>query len=94
MPGPSGATAAVALATAIALAGCGTKTLDTDNAEKEIAAGLEEQANVRNAKVSCPDDVEVKKGDTFECKATAGEDSATLAVEQLDDDGNIRWRVR
>jgi hypothetical protein len=90
---PRLATALTACA-AIALTGCGEKILNTDNAEKEIVKGLEEQTNARDPKVSCPDDVEVKKGDTFECKATAGKDSATIAVEQLDDEGNIRWRLR
>ena len=81
-------------AAAIALAGCGTKTLNTDNAETEIQKGLEQQTEARDPKVSCPDDVEVKKGDTFQCQATAGGDKATVVVEQLDDEGNIRWRLR
>jgi Domain of unknown function (DUF4333) len=94
MPAPSRAVAAVALAAGIALGGCGTKMLNTDNAEKEIVRGLEQQTKARNPKVSCPDDVEIKKGDRFNCRATAGGDSATIAVEQLDDEGNIRWRLR
>ena len=93
MPAPLRAFAAAAV-TAVALAGCGEKVLNTDNAENEIVKGLEQQTNVKNPKVSCPDDVEVKKGDTFQCKATAQGDTATIAVEQLDDEGNIRWRLR
>ena len=45
--------------------------------------------------VSCPEDVKVEKGATFDCEATesgSGE-TAVVTVEQKDDEGNIRWKV-
>ena len=77
---------------AIAIAGCGSQQLDTAEAERTIANRLGEQAGTR-VKIECPDDVEIEKGDTFQCKARARNDTATVKVTQLDDEGNVRWRV-
>ncbi|WP_372791478.1 DUF4333 domain-containing protein [Paraconexibacter sp.] len=91
---------ALALAGAVGAAGCGAevsvggKTLNTGEAETQIAAGLTEQLG-GDVSVSCPEDVKVEKGATFECEATdpqSGE-TATVTVEQKDDEGNIRWEV-
>ena len=43
----------------------------------------------------CPDDVEVRRGETFECTARApGEaDGLRIHVTQLDDDGNVAWEI-
>lgn len=43
----------------------------------------------------CPDDVEVRRGGTFECTARApGEaDGLRIDVTQLDDDGNVTWEI-
>lgn len=76
---------------AVVAAGCGTKTLDVSEAESTIAKRLtaEEKAKV---KVDCPDKVEIKRGDTFDCRATAsGKRAATVRVTQLDDKGRVRW---
>ncbi|WP_353866716.1 DUF4333 domain-containing protein [Svornostia abyssi] len=74
--------------------GCGTTTLDTDKAETEITKELDKQVGT-GAKVSCPDDVEVKKGDTFNCTATDPEgNKATIVVTQKDDEGNITWELK
>jgi Domain of unknown function (DUF4333) len=81
------------LAAALAAGGCGTKTVNTDKAAEEIEKGLTEQLNVKNVEVTCPDDVEAKKGDTFECTAKAQGESAKISVTQQDDDGNVRWKL-
>lgn len=43
----------------------------------------------------CPEDVEVRRGGTFECTARApGEtDGLRIDVTQLDDDGNVTWEI-
>jgi Domain of unknown function (DUF4333) len=77
---------------AVALAGCGTQQLDTAEAEKTISDRLGKQAGTK-VTINCPDDVEIKKGDTFTCDAKARNDTAKVKVTQLDDEGNVRWQV-
>jgi hypothetical protein len=86
--------AALALAGA-GVAGCGTETLNTDKAETEIAKGIEQQTGVK-ASVDCPDDIEIKKDDTFTCTAKPedGGESGTVTVTQKDDEGNISWELK
>jgi Domain of unknown function (DUF4333) len=79
-------------AAALAFAACGTKQLDTEEAEKTIAKRLGDQAGT-TVSINCPDDVELKKGDTFTCTAKSRTDEAKVKVTQLDDDGNVRWEV-
>ena len=90
-----GAVAALAGSLALVGAGCGTKTLNTDNVETEIKRGLTEQTGTNVKSVDCPDDVEAKKGENFECEATsdAGQ-KQRVKVTQLDDDGNVRWSAQ
>jgi hypothetical protein len=84
-----------ALALAVPLAACGTETIDTGKVEDEVVKGIEEQTDARNVKVECPDDIEAKKGDTFECEVSAtGSRGATVSVEQTSDDGRIRWELK
>lgn len=91
---PLAVLAAIALAGAV-FAGCGTETLNTDKAETEIAKGIEQQTGVK-ASVDCPDDVEIKKDDTFTCtaKPEGGGESGTVTVTQKDDEGNISWELK
>jgi Domain of unknown function (DUF4333) len=77
---------------AISLAGCGTQQLDTAEAERTIGDRLGEQARTK-VTINCPENVEIKKGDTFTCDAKARNDTAKVRVTQLDDEGNVRWKV-
>jgi hypothetical protein len=77
----------------IALAACGTKQLDTAEAERTIAKRLGDQAGTK-VTIDCPDDVELKKGDRFDCNAKSRNDTAKVTVTQLDDEGNVRWEVK
>jgi predicted component of type VI protein secretion system len=79
-------------AAAVAVAGCGSQQLDTEEAERTIADRLGKQAGTK-VTIDCPDDVEIKKGDTFNCEAKARNDTAKVKVTQLDDEGNVRWKV-
>ena len=86
-------TAACVLAAALAV-GCGTQKLDIENAEKTIGKRLGQEAAGAKVLVDCPNEVEIKRGDTFNCRATAeGKKPATVRVTQLDDEGRVRWVV-
>jgi hypothetical protein len=77
----------------VVVAACGTQKLDISDAERTMAKRLGSQQGT-SVKVDCPDDVEIKKGDTFNCRATApGKRPATVKVTQLDDDGRVRFEV-
>jgi hypothetical protein len=79
---------------AFAVAGCGDKKLDTDKLEGKIQDGIEKQAGVKIKSVDCPGDVKVKKGDTFNCKATTSSgQTANVKVTQQDDKGNVNYQV-
>ena len=85
--------AAACLLAVAASAGCGTQKLDIEDAEKTIGdqLGKEVKATVL---VDCPNEVEIKRGDTFNCRATAqGKKPASVRVTQLDDEGRVRWVV-
>ena len=85
--------AACSLGAVLAGAGCGTKTLDIADAERTMAKRLTAEDG-QKVKVDCPDEVEIKRGDTFACKATiAGKKARTVRVTQLDDKGRVRWVV-
>jgi len=82
-----------------ALGGCSasvstSKDIDTDEAEKQIAASLTKSAGSK-VTASCPDDVKGEKGATFTCKVKSADgESATVLVTQKDDKGNISWEVQ
>ena len=79
---------------ALGVAGCGDKKLDTGKLEGKIKDGIQKQAGVKIKSVDCPDDVKVKKGDTFNCKATTQTgQSANVKVTQQDDKGNVNYQV-
>lgn len=79
---------------ALAGAGCGDKKLDTGKLEDRIKDGIQKQAGVQIRSVDCPDDVTVKKGDTFNCRATTTSgQTATVKVTQQDDEGNVNYQV-
>ena len=74
-------------------AGCGTKKLNIDEAERTMSERLGSRQGAE-VKVDCPEDVETKKGDTFNCRATSpGKKASTVKVTQLDDDGRVRFEV-
>ena len=80
------------IAIALGLAACGTEKLDVSDAEAAISQRLTREAKAK-VTVACPDDVEIKKGDTFNCTAKTAKDNATVKVTQLDDEGRVRWEL-
>jgi hypothetical protein len=81
-------------AVALAAAGCGAKVIDSARAEQEIRQSIEQQTGIRLAGVDCPDDVEARQGDRFECTARGRNGrTAPIAVRQTDDEGGIQYRA-
>ena len=91
---PSWAALALLAAGAAGLGACGESTIDAGKAETAIQRDLARQTGLEIASVSCPDGVEVKRGDTFRCLAmTRNGDRASVLVTQRDDEGTVTWRV-
>jgi hypothetical protein len=67
----------------------GTKTLDTADAEREIAQLTEDQAGVAPTDVSCPADIDAESGATFACSASLEDQPITFTVTQTDGDGSL-----
>ncbi len=76
----------------LSAAGC-KKQIDNAKAEASIKSGLEAKG-VKPESVSCPAAKTAKKGDSFECTGKLGGKDFTVAVEQLDDDGNVKWTLK
>ncbi len=77
----------------LAAAAC-SKTLDSTELEGTLKDQLETQLEVTGLTVECPDDIEAKAGDTFECTASGSDGStATVSVTQTDDEGNLTWEI-
>jgi hypothetical protein len=90
-----GAVGAAGLA-AVAIAACGG--YDKGQAEGEIqdklSSQVEQAVGSPITSVSCPDDVELKSGETFDCTATLENGSElTVNSEITDDDGNATFNI-
>lgn len=82
-----------AVLASLAVAGCGG-SIDDAKLEAELEKGIERQAGVKIASVSCPEGRALKQGDVFNCTATTtGGDRHTIKVTQRDDKGNVGWEV-
>jgi hypothetical protein len=78
---------------AVAAVAC-TKTLDTDGLESQLQDDIERQTTTTITSVSCPEDVEVEAGRSFDCTAEEeGGATFTIEVTQRDDQGNVDWTV-
>ena len=90
-----GAGCAAALA-ALALAACAS--YDSGQAESsivdELSSQVEQAVGSPITEASCPDDVELEAGTTFECTATLenGEE-LTVNAEFTDSDGNATFNI-
>lgn len=86
---------AIAMVAALALvaAGCGSSTLDTAEIEDEVQE-LAEDRDLQVEGVTCPDDIEAKEGDEFDCDVELeGGDEIEAEVTQRNDDGDVRIRI-
>jgi hypothetical protein len=84
---------AAALLLLIPLAGC-AKTLDSGDLEKELKTQLGKDAGATPKSVSCPDNIEVKKGKKFDCTLIAPNgDKVTVNVTLTNDNGGFTATV-
>ena len=87
---------AVAAMAALALAACGG--YDKGQAESEIqdklSGQVEQAVGSPISSVSCPDGVELKAGETFDCTATLDNgEELTVNSEITDDDGTASFNI-
>jgi Domain of unknown function (DUF4333) len=79
-------TAAVALL--LGIAACGETTID-QNSEVDLVNKQLADQNLKAKTVDCPDDVEAKEGETFECDVTLTNGNTgtyTIEVKSVNDD--------
>lgn len=90
------AISAAAVGAALAIAGCGS--YDRGQAESTIVEDLSSQVKeVTGSPIesaSCPENVELEAGTTFDCVATLKDgDELTVSAEIVDDEGNAQFNV-
>jgi Domain of unknown function (DUF4333) len=73
----------------------GSKSLDVDDLEADLTsqAAPELGTTPQATEVSCPDDVDVETGTTFECQVTYDDREATIEIELTDDEGTYVPRL-
>ena len=75
------------------LAGCG-KTLNSADLENELKTQLGKDAGAQPKSVTCPKDIEVKKGKKFDCTLVAPNgDKVTVNVTLTNDKGGFTASV-
>jgi Domain of unknown function (DUF4333) len=80
---------AVLAIAALALIGCGGTEIDAGKTEDLIEDNV---TGPPPSSVKCPEGVEAKKGETFECELTYEDRGpATVTVHIVDDDGRVRF---
>lgn len=85
---------ALLLAVPLGIGSCVPRTLRTDELEPRLARELVETLDVRGIRVDCPTGVEVRRGGTFACIATAPNgDRLRIVVTQVDDHGSVTWEI-
>jgi hypothetical protein len=67
----------------------GTRTLDSAEAEREIARLTEQEAGLAPAEVQCPADIAIEAGATFSCTGVLDGQPVSYSVRQTDDEGNV-----
>lgn len=83
----------VAIIALAALAAAACKQLDSRQAEDQIKAYLEKEVGVKVVSVDCPDSIEIKKGNNFECTAKLDTGAPiVVGVDQRDDAGNVWYQ--
>lgn len=77
---------------AVFAAGCGTKTINSDEAEKQMREQLAQQLGASVKSVDCPAEVEAKKGGKFSCTAKGGDGTtAKIPATQTSDSGRFHF---
>jgi hypothetical protein len=75
---------------AVAVAGCGSQTLDTNQADQSIQSHIT-ALTCKGVKASCPSDIPLEKGHVTVCTATAPDGTSTsVHIVQTNDNGHVR----
>jgi hypothetical protein len=76
----------------VGTASCAPRTLRTDQLERRLAREVGSELDVAGVRVACPEPIEIREGDVFDCVATAPDgDRLRIRVTQLDDQGTLTW---
>ena len=82
---------ALAATAVLMLTACGVSEVDIDALEKDITDFVKSETDA-DTTVTCPDQVDWKKGGTFSCEVEYEDGSTqTTNVEMVDDEGNVEY---
>jgi len=70
-------------------ASCGGKKLNMEKAKEFVATALERDVGQKPDSTTCPESVKIEKGAKFSCTAKFGAATATVEMQQNDDEGNV-----
>jgi hypothetical protein len=88
-------TSCAVLALLVPLAACGEKRIVAGDLEAKLRSSLADRSGGSVKEVSCPDDVEVKKGAHFDCTAVRPDGGrVTVRVTLTNDKGDLTYSVR
>ena len=89
--GRSRASALPVLLALLLVGGCGGESLDTGKGEQQIKADIQAGTGAKAVKVDCPDDVDKKEDENFDCTATVDSQEIRVPVIQKDDNGSVNF---
>lgn len=88
------ACAVLVVVAVLVLAGCSGDDYDVATAEREIGRFVDRTyEGIETGEVTCPDDVDAKKGTKFDCTAEVEGQDLRIAVTMTDDDGNATFEA-
>ncbi len=64
-----------------------------EGTEKLVRTLIEKSLGVKDAKVECPEKIEIKEGGTFQCKSVIDGIEVLSEIEQQDDKANVSYRL-
>ena len=80
-------------AVVLSLVGC-QGNIDASKLQQKIKEHFEKELGAELTAVTCPSNVPLKEGGSFECIAKVEEGpELKVAVEQTDDRGNVEWKL-
>jgi hypothetical protein len=72
----------------------GEKTLNVNEVQTKIKDELVKQTALNVNSVTCPEKIEAKAGNNFECKADTNKGDIAIAANVTDDKGNFTWKTK
>ena len=74
-------------AAALQLAACGTSTIEPDGAAQSVVDLVSQKTDFKPTDVTCPDGIEAKVGQEFDCKFTGPDGNYTAHMKVLKIEG-------